>query len=182
MSKFFRVYKNMLVKYPMGMQALQAGTLMGVGDQIAQNLVEKRKISELDFVRTAQFYAIGFFMAGPAVRGWYGVLDKFFGSKGSVVAVKKVACDQFLFAPPFIAALLATIGFLQGNDVDGVKEKLSKEYKDILINNYKLWPLVQLINFGLVPLNYQVLVNQIVAVFWNTYISFRTNRDAMTHQ
>ncbi|XP_008544880.2 protein Mpv17-like, partial [Microplitis demolitor] len=176
------IYQNLLVKYPMGMQALQAGTLMGVGDQIAQNLVEKRKFNELDFLRTAQFYSIGLFIAGPSVRGWYGILDKYFGSKGSVVALKKVACDQFLFAPPFIAVLLATIGFMQGNNAEGVQKKLSNEYKDILINNYKIWPLVQLINFGLVPLNYQVLVNQIVAIFWNTYISFRTNRDSVKNQ
>lgn len=33
---------------------------MAVGDQLAQNLVEKRQLKDLDFLRTAQFYAIGF--------------------------------------------------------------------------------------------------------------------------
>lgn len=39
------------------------GTLMALGDQIAQNLVEQRKIKDLDFVRTAQFGSIGLFIA-----------------------------------------------------------------------------------------------------------------------
>lgn len=35
---------------------------MATGDQLAQNLVEKRNFNELDFVRTAKFYAVGFFI------------------------------------------------------------------------------------------------------------------------
>lgn len=35
------------------------GILMGTGDQIAQNFVEKRKFKDLDFKRTGQFALIG---------------------------------------------------------------------------------------------------------------------------
>lgn len=48
------VYHIHLINY------LFQGTLMAVGDQLAQNLVEKRQLKDLDFLRTAQFYAIGF--------------------------------------------------------------------------------------------------------------------------
>ncbi|XP_034943333.1 protein Mpv17 [Chelonus insularis] len=179
MGSVLKIYKNLLNKYPLGMQAVQAGTLMAIGDQMAQNVVEKRKFKDLDFIRTAQFYAIGFCIGGPATRTWYGILDKYIGSKGNTVVLKKVACDQLLFAPTFIVILLSSIGLMQGNNIDGVKRKISNEYEDILINNYKIWPLVQLINFKLVPLQYQVLVVQSIAIFWNTYISFRTNRDQL---
>lgn len=36
---------------------------MALGDQIAQNLIEQRQIKNLDFIRTAQFASIGFFIA-----------------------------------------------------------------------------------------------------------------------
>ncbi|XP_051159266.1 protein Mpv17 [Leptopilina boulardi] len=177
MSYILRVYQKLLSRFPLGMQAVQAGTLMALGDQIAQNLVEKRTFDSLDFKRTAGFAGIGFFLAGPATRTWYGILDKYIGSKGGIVTLKKVAFDQLLFAPVFLCALIVVIGILQGNEIDNIKLKLKNEYPDILVSNYKLWPAVQLLNFGIVPLQYQVLVVQTVALLWNTYISYRTNRD-----
>ncbi|XP_043479408.1 protein Mpv17-like [Leptopilina heterotoma] len=178
MSYILRGYQKLLSRFPLGMQALQAGTLMALGDQIAQNLVEKRRFDELDFKRTAGFAGIGFFIAGPATRTWYGFLDKNIGSKGGIVTLKKVACDQLLFAPFFLSILVVVIGVLQGNEMESIKQKLKNEYPDILASNYKLWPAVQLLNFGIVPLQYQVLVVQTVALLWNTYISYRTNKDS----
>lgn len=170
------MYQRALTRYPVGTQAVQAGILMGLGDQIAQNFIETDS-KGVDFVRTMQFTGIGFFISGPATRIWYGILDKHIGSKGTSVAIRKVICDQLLFAPTFIAVLLVTIGICQGKNIERLRIKLRNEYGDILKNNYKLWPMVQLVNFSLVPLHYQALVVQSVALLWNSYVSYRTSLD-----
>lgn len=85
-----------------------------------------------------KYESILFIFQGPAVRTWYGILDKYIGSKGGLVTIKKVAIDQILFAPTFIVVLLTTIGVMQGNDATSIKNKLKNEYTDILWNNYKV--------------------------------------------
>lgn len=136
------------------------------------------------------FLLVGF-CGGLALRKWYGILQSQFSSPNKTVnTLKKVSgklkhhaewaspdipllVDQILFAPSFIAILVGSIGVLQGEK--NIVKKLKREFPDILVANYKLWPAVQLLNFYFVPLNYQVVLVQIVAVAWNSYVSFKTN-------
>lgn len=113
---------------------------------------------------------------GPALTKWYGILEKYIGSESKTSALKKVAADQLIFAPNFLLIFIVSINTLQMKPWKETKENLIKNYPDILKTNYKIWPFVQMINFYLMPLNYQVVFAQIVALFWNTYLSFKTQQ------
>lgn len=106
---------------------------------------------------------------------WYGVLNKQIGSKGTTVVIKKVFVDQVIFAPTFLSMILVTVGAMQGKNWDVIKQDLDANYLDVLKTNYYIWPWVQLVNFYYVPLQYQVLLVQFVALFWNSYLSWKTN-------
>jgi len=51
--------------------------------------------------------------------------------------------------------------------------------KDVYLLTYAIdwcaWPILQLVNFSLVPLRYQVLYVNICNLFWNTFLSFMAN-------
>lgn len=51
--------------------------------------------------------------------------------------------------------------------------KCRTDFVDIAIMNWRIWPLTNIINFGIIPLQLRVLVNQIVSFFWFAYLSTR---------
>ncbi|XP_044751556.1 protein Mpv17-like isoform X3 [Coccinella septempunctata] len=121
-----------------------------------------------------QLRGLGTFMVGPALVIWYKTLSVVVKGSGKSVVLKKVGLDQLCFSPTFIGCFLCALGFAQGKDFQQIRKDISRDYQDILLTNYKIWPLVQLGNFYLTPLQYQTLVVQAVAICWNTYISWKT--------
>ncbi|XP_055041571.1 mitochondrial inner membrane protein Mpv17 isoform X2 [Misgurnus anguillicaudatus] len=144
MAGLWRSYQALMGRYPWTVQIVTAGSLVGVGDVISQQLIERRGLANHSVKRTAKMMSIGFFFVGPVVGSWYKVLDKLVTGGTKSAALKKMLFDQ--------------------------------DYTDALISNYYLWPPVQIANFYFVPLHHRLAVVQIVAVVWNSYLSWKANK------
>nr|XP_057947687.1 protein Mpv17 isoform X2 [Doryrhamphus excisus]XP_057947695.1 protein Mpv17 isoform X2 [Doryrhamphus excisus]XP_057947703.1 protein Mpv17 isoform X2 [Doryrhamphus excisus] len=175
MASLWRSYQALMARHPWTVQIVTAGSLVGIGDVISQQLIERRGPAGHNVRRTAKMMGIGFFFVGPVIGSWYKVLDRLVvgGSKGA--ALKKMMVDQLCFSPCFLGAFLALSGVLNGLTVEDNMAKLRRDYTDALISNYYLWPPVQIANFYFVPLHYRLAVVQVVAVAWNSYLTWKAN-------
>ncbi|KAG0168658.1 Protein required for ethanol metabolism [Apophysomyces sp. BC1034] len=116
--------------------------------------------------------AFGGIVAGPVLSNWYRFLE--LNVKASTpfkTLAAKVAIDQCAFAPVFIGVFFSAQGLFEGKSVNEIKDKLQVGYTTALISNYKLWPAVQFFNFNFTPLNYRLMVSNLVALGWNAYLS-----------
>ena len=193
--KIWRSYLNILERVPLRTQMVQTGIIMGAGDALSQTVIEKK--SKYDFERTVRFSAIGSFFVAPTIRVWYLTLEKWFGAGVTIsTTLKKVGTDQIFFAPLFSAAIISVIGTSQAiskaimtepdskkrydilkKDVAQVGHKLQRDYTDVVLTGWTIWPATQLINFYLVPFLVRPLVVSVVALFWNTYLAWKTNQN-----
>ncbi|KAG6921570.1 MPV17, mitochondrial inner membrane protein, partial [Chelydra serpentina] len=114
MAVLWRSYQRLLAQHPWKVQILTAGSLVGVGDVIAQQVVERRGLGGHSGRRTLKMMAIGFCFVGPVVGGWYQLLDRLIPGNTRMVALKKMVLDQVGFAPCFLGCFLAITGALNG--------------------------------------------------------------------
>uniref|UniRef100_A0A8C3IC22 Mitochondrial inner membrane protein Mpv17 n=1 Tax=Chrysemys picta bellii TaxID=8478 RepID=A0A8C3IC22_CHRPI len=115
---------------------------------------------------------------GPVVGGWYQLLDRLIPGNTRMVALKKMALDQVGFAPCFLGCFLAIAGALNGLSAEESWAKIRRVSAPphALSSLFQLWPAVQIANFYFIPLNHRLAVVQVVAVVWNSYLSWKANK------
>ncbi|KAK1755416.1 hypothetical protein QBC47DRAFT_188932 [Echria macrotheca] len=126
-----------------------------------------------DFERLTRFMGYGFLMA-PVQFRWFKFLEKCFPiSKTSAFgpAMKRVAFDQLVFAPFGIACFFTAMTIAEGGGRRAVCQKMRDMYVPTLKANYMVWPAVQVINFRLMPVQFQLPFVSTVGIAWTAYLS-----------
>uniref|UniRef100_A0A674D6Z9 Mitochondrial inner membrane protein Mpv17 n=1 Tax=Salmo trutta TaxID=8032 RepID=A0A674D6Z9_SALTR len=161
MVGLWRSYQALMTRHPWTVQIITA-----MGDVISQQVLERRDLANHNVTRTAKMMSIGFFFVGPVLGGWYKVLDKLMrGASGGL----HFKCGPMLF----LGAFLWISRTLNGLTVEENVAKLKRDYMDALISNYYLSSPFQIANFYFIPLHHRLAVVQIVAVAWNSYLSWK---------
>jgi hypothetical protein len=129
-----------------------------------------------DFERTVRFMSYGFIMSPLQLR-WFKFLSSTFPmAKTStwLPALKRVSFDQFLFAPAGkiatkhhcccsrwhllgLACFFTFMTVAEGGGKRAVQRKFQDIYVPALKANWLVWPTVQLINFRVMPIQYQIV-------------------------
>lgn len=139
----------------------------------------KRGPPPFDFERLTRFMAYGFMMA-PVQHKWFSFLERTFPLAGKATsnALRRVAFDQLIFAPigmfgfqgcgcgvserglTICAGLGAFFTFMtvaEGGGKRAVLQKFQDIYIPSLKANYIVWPAVQILNFRVLPIQFQIV-------------------------
>ncbi|KAI5835444.1 hypothetical protein EV122DRAFT_260158 [Schizophyllum commune] len=177
-----QVYLRSFEARPNVTLAFTGGCLQALGDavaQITQNVTRKPHEERLPYdpLRTLRFFVFGF-ATSPLIGKWNVFLERKFPLKTHVHQKvsfkslgKRVACDQIVWAPIGLGAFLGGMSIMEGCTPAQIREKFSDLYKPLLITNWQVWPLAQVINFRFMPIAYRVPFQSTCGVFWTLYLS-----------
>eukprot|EP00934_Nitzschia_sp_Nitz4_P005352 Nitzschia sp. Nitz4//scaffold91_size79674//33678//34502//NITZ4_005366-RA/size79674-processed-gene-0.107-mRNA-1//-1//CDS//3329560097//5342//frame0 len=185
----FAWYSRQLERRPLLTKAVTSGVLAGVGDIVCQYLSYSHTITHhadttatltdsfwasIDWSRTAKFLGMGAFWVAPITHVWYHALSVRIlpGSRTRSKVLQRLFVDQLIFAPLFVPTFLGGLWWLEGYSNAVILEKLWEATPSAVQANWTLWIPAQLVNFGWVPLRYQVLFGNVVALLWNVYVSW----------
>ena len=92
------------------------------------------------------------------IPGWQGI-------------AVKLLIDVTLFSSVLNTLYLFIVASSKNNDVSDGLKSVKRQYWDTMKFTWKIWPIVSLINFKFFQADTQVIVNNIVALFFGLYLS-----------
>jgi len=128
-----------------------------------------------DTERLVRYMAWGFLMA-PIQLAWFSYLSDAFpiGEHNKTLAVVwRVLFDQLIFSPIGLALFFVFMAVAEGGGSKAVRKKFDGVFASALKSGYVLWPAVQIINFWLVPLHFQLPFASTIGICWTAYLSLK---------
>ncbi|KAB8077364.1 hypothetical protein BDV29DRAFT_168307 [Aspergillus leporis] len=132
-----------------------------------------------DFERLTRFMSYGFFMA-PIQFQWFGFLSRAFPltkKHPTIPALKRVALDQLIFAPFGLVCFFTFMTVAEGGGRRALTRKFQDVYLPTLKANFVLWPAVQILNFRVVPIQFQIPFVSSVGIAWTAYLSLTNSSE-----
>ncbi|KID95108.1 Mpv17/PMP22, partial [Metarhizium majus ARSEF 297] len=132
-----------------------------------------------DFERLTRFMAYGFCVA-PLQFKWFRFLERAFPiTKTSAFgpAMKRVVFDQLVYAPFGVGLFFTVMTVAEGGGRRAIGGKLRDMYVPTLKANYVVWPAVQIVNFRLMPVQFQLPFVSTIGIAWTAYLSLTNASD-----
>ncbi|CAI7859997.1 unnamed protein product [Closterium sp. NIES-53] len=166
-------YLHLLDRHPLAVKAGTSMLLNLLGDLFCQLVVEGGH--GVDARRAATISLLGLLLVGPTLHVWYSLLFRMVTVQGTPGTLIRLALDQLLFSPLFIATFFSSLLTLEGRPA-AIPDVLKQEWAKAVVANWKVWIPFQFLNFRFVPLHLQVAASNVIALLWNVYLSFASHR------
>jgi len=179
MSFVFETVSRVFRKRPFLLNSLTGFASFSLGDLLAQsvdNKTVKAEAQKLDVTRAAKIGCLGCVVNGVVMVYWFRVLDRVCGHSMTDprVLISKTVLDQVVYAPISISAFYAYTSFLTPGAA-GWKSTFLQTMEDKAYSTFladcSVWPVINLLQFRVVPTHLRPTVNGIAALLWQSYLS-----------
>ncbi|KAI1437223.1 hypothetical protein GGR50DRAFT_646803 [Xylaria sp. CBS 124048] len=149
---------------------------MSIGAEGDDDNAKGKKEKKHDWARTARSLIIGCAAAIPGYI-WFTFLSRSLNYSSKVLSIAaKVVVNQITFTPVFNVYFFGSQALLSGDTPGEAWRRVCNTVPVSFVNSCKLWPAVTAFSFAFIPLEYRSVFAGVIAVGWQTYLSFLNSR------
>jgi hypothetical protein len=169
-------YSAAVATNPIETKACISGAVYALGDLVAQSY-EGRDVASWDRGRALRSGAVGFLAHGPLSHLYYLALDQAFAAQtllpaGSwAIPALKIGIDQTLWSLLWNSTYYALLGALRMEPPAVIARSVRESYWDLLRAGWRLWPLVHVLTYGVIPVQHRLLFVDGVELVWVSVLS-----------
>jgi len=169
-------YSIKLETRPLTTKAISSILIFALGDILCQkieNNIQKQNKKSLDFRRLIKQSSYGL-LAGPYLHLQFCLIIPYlFPATAKLHTIKSVLYALTISDSIYNCGFYVYCDALEGKFLQ--PNSFFEKFIPTQILNFKIWPVLQYINFSVVPVKYRVLFDNTLSVFWNAYLSWVQN-------
>jgi len=172
----WRGYEEAVSVDPVPIKAAITGVTYLIGDWLAQaNALQTEGKSWLDADRSRLLRSItvGTFLLGPLAHFYYDFVAEL--TTWSVPS--KILLDQTLYLAFYNTVYYVSLTVLAGKSFGEAVEEYKMKFWLLLTSGWKLWPLVGIVTYTLIPQNNRVLWIDGIEIIYSALLSSLTNEE-----
>lgn len=160
-------------KYLLLTNTVSSGLLMAIGDLAQQEIEYRQKIltKRYDWGRLLRMTIVGTTI-GPVHHYYYTYLDKLLPKSDLNTVFKKMALDELVAAPLFIAMFFYGMGALERKSFQESHKELKDKFITVFLVDLCVWPPTQFINFYYIPSKYRVVYINFITMLYDVFLSY----------
>ncbi|XP_068142846.1 mpv17-like protein 2 [Drosophila tropicalis] len=161
-------------KYLLATNVLGSGSLMLVGDVVAQEYEYRRGLREQDRYDVARMYRmfVAGALQGPLHHYVYNWMDRVMPQRTFRTIMKKILFDQLFMSPACIVIFFYTVCYLEQQTLEATNNEIIGKFPYIYLLDWMTWPAAQYFNFRYLDTKYRVAFVNVCTAVYNVLISY----------
>ena len=163
-------YRDAVAANPIETKACISGVIYSLGDLVAQSY-EGRDIADWDRSRVIRSGICGLIAHGPLSHLYYLALDHAFAQQSFItvswmIPFAKIAIDQTVWSLCWNSIYYTLLGILKFESPSVIVASVKNSWWDLLRAGWRLWPMVHVLTYGVIPVQHRLLFVDLVEILW----------------
>ncbi|XP_037789879.1 mpv17-like protein [Penaeus monodon] len=162
--------KHIIEKYPVTRGILTYSVLFPASNA-TQQLLDRRR-EQWSGREALRFGVFGALILAPSLYCWVRLAGVIVRGSTLRHAVIKAYIEQFTWAPFAYAEFYLCINFMEGKTLDECLHECRSKIPPTWKIGFCVWPVIQTVNFWVIPLKHRVSFVGFFSYIWNTFLSY----------
>lgn len=172
MSLLRGVFKN----HPIVKGMVTYAVIWPTGSLIQQTL-EGKDLRTFNYKQCLNFAIFGTFFVAPTLYGWVKISSQMWPNMNLKTGIIKAIVEQFSYGPFAGTSFFFGMSLLEQKSIEEAVQEVKTKFPDTYKVGICIWPVIQTINFSLIPEHNRVPFVSICSLLWTTFLAYMKQRN-----
>ncbi|XP_053685973.1 mpv17-like protein isoform X1 [Sabethes cyaneus] len=170
------VVRSVLKNHPIVKGMVTYAVIWPTGSLIQQTL-EGKDWRTYNYRQCLNFALFGTFFVAPTLYGWVKISSQMWPTMNLKTGITKAIVEQFSYGPFAGTSFFFGMSLLEQKTIGEAVQEVKTKFPDTYKVGICVWPVIQTINFSLIPEHNRVPFVSICSLLWTTFLAYMKQRN-----